>query len=121
MATAPRIIWLDVETPKAHLSPIRILHPRDIRRALDLSQQHDSRKRAEPVRAECLEWEGVDHWVRVAALDLERQLAAQEGDEGRGDLGERGEWEDRGFGAAVAEGDMSGGEIWGGAGPSDRG
>ena len=79
MTAAARIVWLDVETPKTHFTPVSAvrLHFLDRFDASDVATNHDSGKVAEPVGAKDLDRERVDHWVSVSAFNFLVQCLAQ--------------------------------------------
>lgn len=93
MATASRVIRLDVVSPQTQLAPIRAiaLHLRQfvvdlLDRSLELALYRDSGKVSEPVKAELGVVHGVDHRVRVAAFDLAVEHDSQAGEEPGGDF-----------------------------------
>lgn len=110
MATATRIIRLDIVSPQTQLAPICAiaLHLRQFLVDLldgpfKLALDHDSGKVSEPVKAELGVVHGVDHRVRVAAFDLAVEHDGQAGEESGGDFGGGGEGDERAVGGVAEE------------------
>jgi hypothetical protein len=105
MAGAARVVWLDVETAEAFPLPIAspACHLMQLASILDVAQQHDCAKDAEPIRAEVVERKRFDHGVGIALFNLAAQLVAQVGEQRKRDLVGRGEGQDGRSGDAVAQ------------------
>jgi hypothetical protein len=96
VAAAARVVRLDVEAAQTQARPVVGHRPRRVRRVRSREQdphavrhaaaalaagpvplQHHAREVAEPVRGEALLVQGLEHRVRVAAVDLAVELRAQ--------------------------------------------
>lgn len=78
MTRASGVVWLDVKAAQTLPFPIAASpgHFVELTAVVDLAQQHNSTEDSEPVRAEVVEREWLDHGVRVTLFDFAAKLVA---------------------------------------------